>query len=123
MQIYKTPLREFKFLIDDFLNLNDSEFLKKQELETSDLMLILEEASKLCEETLLPLNQSGDSEGCKFDNGNVTAPKGFKEAYKIFSENGNLLFPYSSIEPKKIINLQSMFIDFARFTVVKYVFL
>ena len=88
MQIYKTPLREFKFLIEDYLALKDSQVLKNQELETSDLMLILEEAAKLCEETLLPLNQSGDSEGCKFDNGVVTAPKGFKEAYKIFSENG-----------------------------------
>ncbi len=88
MQIYKTPLREFKFLIEDFLKLNESEFLKKQDLETSDLLLILEEASKLCEETLLPLNQSGDNEGCKFDNGKVTAPLGFKNAYKIFADNG-----------------------------------
>ena len=64
MQIYKTPLREFKFLIEDFLNLKESETLKKLDLETSDLMLIIEEAAKLCEETLLPLNQSGDSEGC-----------------------------------------------------------
>ena len=61
MQIYKTPLREFKFLIEDFLNLKESETLKKLDLETSDLMLIIEEAAKLCEETLLPLNQSGDS--------------------------------------------------------------
>ncbi len=88
MQIYKTPLKEFKFLIEDFLKLNESETLKKQELDTSDLMLILDEAAKLCEETLLPLNQSGDSEGCKFDKGNVTAPSGFKDAYKIFANNG-----------------------------------
>ena len=88
MQIYKTPLREFKFLIEDFLNLKESKTLKKLDLETSDLMLIIEEAAKLCEETLLPLNQSGDSEGCSFNNGVVTAPKGFKEAYKTFSENG-----------------------------------
>ena len=38
MQIYKTPLREFKFLIEDFLNLKESETLKKLDLETSDLM-------------------------------------------------------------------------------------
>ena len=88
MQIYKTPLKEFKFLIEDFLKLHESDFLKNQELETSDLMLIIEEAAKLCEETLLPLNQSGDSEGCKFDNGNVSAPNGFKNAYKLFAENG-----------------------------------
>ena len=45
MQIYKTPLREFKFLIEDFLNLKDSQTLKKLDLETSDLMLIIEELS------------------------------------------------------------------------------
>ena len=37
MQIYKTPLKEFKFLIEDFLKLDESEFLKKQELEITDL--------------------------------------------------------------------------------------
>ena len=47
-------------------------------------MLILDEAAKLCEETLLPLNQSGDLEGCEFNKGKVRTPKGFKEAYKIF---------------------------------------
>ena len=49
MQIYKTPLREFKFLLEDYLALKDSQVLKNQELETGDLMLILEEAAKLCE--------------------------------------------------------------------------
>ena len=88
MQIYKTPLKEFKFLIEDFLKLDESEVLKKQELEISDIMLILDEAAKLCEETLLPLNQTGDTEGCKFENGKVTAPSGFKNAYKIFAQNG-----------------------------------
>ena len=53
MQIYKTPLREFKFLIEDFLNLKKSQTLKKLDLETSDLMLIIEEAAKLCEDCLL----------------------------------------------------------------------
>ena len=49
-------------------------------------MMILEEASKMCEETLLPLNVTGDTEGCVFDNGKVIAPKGFKEAYKYFQK-------------------------------------
>jgi hypothetical protein len=37
MQIYKTPLREFKFLIEDFLNLKESQTLKKLDLETSSI--------------------------------------------------------------------------------------
>ena len=88
MQIYKTPIKEFKFLINEFLNLDKSIILKNKNLESDDLLMILDEASKLCEETLLPLNQSGDLEGCEFNKGKVRTPKGFKEAYKIFTDNG-----------------------------------
>ena len=49
---------------------------------------ILEEVAKICEELLFPLNQSGDAEGCTFDNGNVRTPKGFKEAYQTFRQSG-----------------------------------
>jgi len=88
MQVYKTPIREYKFLLEDFLKLNNNKILTDRSLEIEDLLMILEEASKMCEETLLPLNTVGDNEGCIFDNGKVIAPKGFKEAYKVFSENG-----------------------------------
>ncbi|MDC1059998.1 acyl-CoA dehydrogenase family protein [Alphaproteobacteria bacterium] len=88
MQVYKTPIREYKFLLEDFLKLNNNKILIDRSLEIDDLLIILEEASKMCEETLLPLNTVGDNEGCIFDNGKVIAPKGFKEAYKVFSENG-----------------------------------
>ena len=88
MQVYKTPIREYKFLLEDFLQLNNNKILTDRSLEIDDLLMILEEASKMCEETLLPLNTVGDNEGCIFDNGKVIAPKGFKEAYKVFSENG-----------------------------------
>jgi len=88
MQVYKTPLREYKFLLEDFLKLKNNKVLTNRNLEINDLLMILEEASKMCEETLLPLNAIGDQEGCVFDNGKVIAPKGFKEAYKVFSENG-----------------------------------
>ena len=85
MQVYKTPIREYRFLLEDFLKLNGSKVLTDRSLEVDDLLMIIEEASKMCEETLLPLNTIGDSEGCAFENGKVIAPKGFKEAYKVFS--------------------------------------
>ena len=44
--------------------------------------------ARFCEEVLQPLNQSGDEEGCHFENGVVRTPKGFKEAYKAYSEGG-----------------------------------
>ena len=63
MQVYKAPLNDYKFLVKDFLNsrIADSIF-KNSDLNTDDLDMILQEAAKLCEETLLPINQSGDSE-------------------------------------------------------------
>jgi len=89
MQVYKAPLRDYRFIINDFLNYNsDNPIFKNSKLIEEDLDMILEEASKLCENTLLPLNQSGDEEGCSIENGKVKTPKGFKEAYKNFVDNG-----------------------------------
>src|SRR4029077_14517415 len=45
-------------------------------------------AGKICEDVLQPLNQSGDTEGCHFENGVVRTPKGFKEGYKTYVEGG-----------------------------------
>ena len=88
MQVYKTPIREYRFLLEDYLKLNSNKVLTNRNLEIDDLLMIIEEASKMCEETLLPLNTIGDSEGCVYQDGKVIAPNGFKEAYKVFSENG-----------------------------------
>ena len=64
MQFYKAPVEDIKFLLRDFLELsNKKSFLNKLDLEIDDLEAILNEAAKLCEETLLPLNQSGDQRG------------------------------------------------------------
>ena len=49
---------------------------------------VLEEAAKFVEEVLLPLNMSGDEEGCRLENGVVRTPKGFREAYTRFREGG-----------------------------------
>ena len=40
------------------------------------------ECAKFCETELAPLNQSGDKEGCQWQDGKVTTPKGFKQAYQ-----------------------------------------
>ena len=89
MQIYKAPLNDIKFILNDYLDLSNKEsILFNSEFEISDLEMVLEEAAKICQEMLLPINQSGDLEGCNFKDGKVTTPKGFKEAYKSFGENG-----------------------------------
>src|SRR3546814_12402324 len=50
---------------------------------------VLTEAAKFCEEVLFPLNYSGDQQGCtRHDDGSVTTPEGFKQAYKAYCEAG-----------------------------------
>src|SRR5436190_55522 len=52
------------------------------------IQAIVEEAAKLCENVLFPLNRTGDEEGCHYENGVVRTPKGFKQAYDQFREGG-----------------------------------
>ncbi|HEX2942208.1 MAG TPA: acyl-CoA dehydrogenase C-terminal domain-containing protein, partial [Rhodopila sp.] len=49
---------------------------------------VLEEAAKVAEDVLLPINASGDETGCVLENGVVRTPKGFKEAYDTFRAGG-----------------------------------
>lgn len=90
MLSYKAPVADIKFLIEDVFNYYDH-FKKYEEFEEAspDLVdAIIQECAKFCENELLPLYQSGDKEGCKFDNGKVTTPKGFKEAYQQYIDGG-----------------------------------
>ncbi|MDP1626496.1 MAG: acyl-CoA dehydrogenase C-terminal domain-containing protein [Parvibaculum sp.] len=89
MPTYKAPLREYRFLLNELLDFSQYADLPGFADAPADLVdAILEEAAKLTEEVLLPLNQVGDREGCKLENGVVTTPTGFKEAYKTLVDGG-----------------------------------
>jgi alkylation response protein AidB-like acyl-CoA dehydrogenase len=49
---------------------------------------VLGEAAKFAQEVLDPLNRDGDKQGAQLADGKVTAPKGFKDAYRKFIEAG-----------------------------------
>ena len=90
MPDYKAPLRDMQFILFDVLKVQDSaNALPAYAEATPDLInAILEEAGRFCENVLQPLNRSGDEEGCHFEQGTVTTPKGFKEAYNKYVEGG-----------------------------------
>jgi alkylation response protein AidB-like acyl-CoA dehydrogenase len=90
MPSYKAPLREYKFLLKDVLELDRYSNLPSFADAPLDLIeQVLEEGGKFCEEVLAPLNQVGDEHGCtRADDGSVTTPPGFKEAYKQLVEAG-----------------------------------
>jgi len=89
MPTYKAPLRDMRFVLYELMDGENITSLKGYEDFTRDLIdPVLEEAAKICEEVLQPINRSGDEEGCRLENGVVYTPKGFKEAYKQFREGG-----------------------------------
>jgi alkylation response protein AidB-like acyl-CoA dehydrogenase len=89
MQTYKPPLRDMRFVLHE---LHDSTSLTKlpglEEMTPDVLDSVIEEAGKFISATLLPLNASGDAEGCHYEANVVNTPKGFKEAYRAFVEGG-----------------------------------
>ena len=89
MATYTAPLRDMRFVLHELLDSGSLADLPGFEQATPDLVdAVLEEAAKLNQEVLFPLNLSGDAEGCTYENGVVRTPKGFKEAYARFIEGG-----------------------------------
>ena len=89
MAVYKAPLKDIQFVLNEVLDVSQLARLPGYEDATPDTIhAIMEEAAKLCENVLFPLNRSGDEEGCTYENGVVHTPKGFKHAYDMFREGG-----------------------------------
>lgn len=89
MQVYDAPIRDMLFTMHELHNddgFGDLEGFEDFDEET--VAAILEEAGKLAREVLLPINWSGDQQGCRIENGVVRTPDGFPEAYKQFCEGG-----------------------------------
>lgn len=98
MPTYHAPLDDIRFVLEEILGVDQLADIPAH-AETADTDLIrqvLEEGAKLSEETLFPLNITGDEEGCHFNGGEVTTPKGFKQAYETFIEGG---WPALAMDP------------------------
>jgi alkylation response protein AidB-like acyl-CoA dehydrogenase len=97
MTQYKAPLRDMRFLMNEVLDYpaHYASLPNGKDADPEMVDAILDGAAQLCEDVLAPLNHSGDIEGCHFENGAVTTPKGFKQAYQQFVEGGwqGLSFP------------------------------
>ncbi len=90
MATYTAPVEDVLFLLNDVFHIDRYANLPGFSDASPDVIeAVLGEAAKLCEEVLAPLNRSGDREGCqRHDDGRVTTPKGFKEAFDRVVEGG-----------------------------------
>ncbi|WP_277807655.1 acyl-CoA dehydrogenase C-terminal domain-containing protein [Moraxella nasibovis] len=87
---YTAPLRDMQFVMHELLD-SQSHYAKMaeyRELDTETINSYLEAAADFAQSVLSPLNRTGDLEGCRFDDGQVSTPTGFKEAYEQYCELG-----------------------------------
>ena len=86
---YSAPAKHIRFALDSVANLpglyGNSAF---PDLSADVVDAVLEEAGRFAGEVLAPLNRTGDQEGALLENGKVTLPTGFAEAYKAFVAAG-----------------------------------
>ena len=93
MSTYQAPLRDMQFVLRELAGVDEVAKLPGFEDTTDVWEPILEEAGSFATGVLDPLNRVADNEGCTWNNGAVTTPKGFKEAYKKFAEAGWIGLP------------------------------
>jgi alkylation response protein AidB-like acyl-CoA dehydrogenase len=89
MPSYKAPLADMRFVLHELFDSKTiADLPGHQDFSPELIDSVLEQAATLCEEVIFPTNQSGDLEGCHYENGVVRTPAGFREAYHAFREGG-----------------------------------
>ena len=89
MSTYAAPLKDMQFAIKELAGLSEVTALPGYADANAEVVdAVLEEAGKFAQEVLDPLNRDGDKQGAQLADGKVTAPKGFKEAYRKFIDAG-----------------------------------
>ncbi|WP_108449071.1 acyl-CoA dehydrogenase [Halomonas sp. BN3-1] len=89
MYPYAAPLRDLSFVLSEMLEHDSLNLAPFAEVGPELVDAVLEEAAKLASDVWAPLNASGDRQGCsRLEDGSVTLPDGFAEAYQAYAEGG-----------------------------------
>ncbi|GAA6150864.1 acyl-CoA dehydrogenase family protein [Pseudoteredinibacter isoporae] len=85
MTQYHVPYDSIRFAFEQVMDIPAS---YSPDLDMEFVSAVWGEAGRFAEEQLAPLNQSGDEQGCQWQDTEVATPAGFKAAYQQFVDNG-----------------------------------
>ena len=85
---YQAPLRDMRFVLHELFDVTGHCQQLGNGLDRETIDDVLEEAARFAAEVVAPLNRNSDEQGCRLENGEVTTPDGFAQAYKLFVEQG-----------------------------------
>ena len=86
---YRAPINDMTFLLENVVDYNlleNSDYFEDSSLETT--VAILNEASRMAEMELNPLQSIGDQQPAYLENGVVRTAPGFSEGYKAIADGG-----------------------------------
>ncbi len=87
---YRAPERDLEFLLFDLFKVGEEwrDIPDFSDFSEDLVRAVVGEAGRVAEEVMAPLNQSADAEGCRWHDGVVTTPTGFKAAYDQLAQGG-----------------------------------
>lgn len=87
---YAPPLRDMRFVIDEVLEAPRlwATMPAFDGLDAGTAAEVLAQAGRFAAEVLAPLNGPGDAVGCRWQDGEVRTPPGYREAYQAFVDGG-----------------------------------
>ena len=87
---YAAKEKDADFLMNQVFNVqqNWSQIEAYQEFSEELVRAVVAEGGRLATTVMAPLNEVGDSHGCQLNDGEVTTPPGFKEAFAQITEGG-----------------------------------
>ncbi|CAG0932368.1 partial 3-methylmercaptopropionyl-CoA dehydrogenase, partial [Planctomycetaceae bacterium] len=86
---YRAPLQDMRFVMQELAGLDRLASLPGFGDTGGEVVdAVLDEADRFASDILAPLNRIGDTERARWQDGVVTTPPGFRDAYLRFAENG-----------------------------------
>ena len=99
MSHFQPPIKDMLFALDQFIGLEQLKNIEglDQEIDKEFLASIYNSAAEIASEVIAPTNIDGDRMGVSLEKGQVSVPRGYKEAYEAYVSGG---WPTLSCNPE-----------------------